>query len=760
MDKLPIGDKTLSAKEIIGNESQERMGLLVEEKDIARLNRIADRERAPMYVVGESTNDHTFVFEQASAKTTPINLAFNDMFGNPPKTVITDKTIEEHYQTVDTAIDDLKQDVANVFRLEAVGCKDWLTNKVDRSVTGKIARQQCCGSLQLPLSDLGAVAIDYQGEKGIATSLGHAPAVALINPEHGSVMSISEALTNIVWAPLKGGMDAVSLSANWMWPCKNKGEDARLYKAVHAASDFACQLGINIPTGKDSLSMTQKYPDGHVVFSPGTIIASAAGEVTDVKKIVTPNLQLKDNSKILYIDFSSDSFKLGGSSYAQTKNALGNETPTVKDVTYFKKAFNTIQQLIEEKKILAGHDISAGGMITALFEMIFAENALSLDVDLSGIEEKNLAKLLFAENAGVLIQVEGSEAADCLKQAGIKFAEIAIVNTKLHVQTLKLTKDGQTYSFNVDEYRDIWYESSYLLDKLQSGEEKATERYDNYKNQPLNFRFPGHFTGKKSQYDISDQQVRKVKAAIVREKGTNGDREMAYSLYLAGFEVKDIHVSDLMSGRENLEDVNMVVFPGGFSHSDVLGSAKGFAGAFIYNENAKKALRNFFDRKDTLSLGVCNGCQLMIELGLICSQDPVMPKMLHNDSHKFESGFVNVDITDNHSVMLSSLKGSRLGIWVAHGEGKFYLPYEEKHYHIPMKYTYSGYPANPNGSPYNTAALCSADGRHLAMMPHLERAIFSWQWGYYPEDRRQDEVSPWIEAFVNARKWIETHPCE
>lgn len=760
MDKLPIGDKTLSAKEIIGNESQERMGLLVEEKDIARLNRIADRERAPMYVVGESTNDHTFVFEQASAKTTPINLAFNDMFGNPPKTVITDETIEEHYQTVDTAIDDLKQDVANVFRLEAVGCKDWLTNKVDRSVTGKIARQQCCGSLQLPLSDLGAVAIDYQGEKGIATSLGHAPAVALINPEHGSVMSISEALTNIVWAPLKGGMDAVSLSANWMWPCKNKGEDARLYKAVHAASDFACQLGINIPTGKDSLSMTQKYPDGHVVFSPGTIIASAAGEVTDVKKIVTPNLQLKDNSKILYIDFSSDSFKLGGSSYAQTKNALGDETPTVKDVTYFKKAFNTIQQLIEEKKILAGHDISAGGMITALFEMIFAENALSLDVDLSGIEEKNLAKLLFAENAGVLIQVEGSEAADCLKQADIKFAEIATVNTKLHVQTLKLTKDGQTYSFNVDEYRDIWYESSYLLDKLQSGEEKATERYDNYKNQPLNFRFPGHFTGKKSQYDISDQQVRKVKAAIVREKGTNGDREMAYSLYLAGFEVKDIHVSDLMSGRENLEDVNMVVFPGGFSHSDVLGSAKGFAGAFIYNENAKKALRNFFDRKDTLSLGVCNGCQLMIELGLICSQDPVMPKMLHNDSHKFESGFVNVDITDNHSVMLSSLKGSRLGIWVAHGEGKFYLPYEEKHYHIPMKYTYSGYPANPNGSPYNTAALCSADGRHLAMMPHLERAIFSWQWGYYPEDRRQDEVSPWIEAFVNARKWIEAHPCE
>ncbi len=758
VDKLPIGDKTLSAKEIIGNESQERMGLLVNDKNIEKIQRIAERERAPIYVVGESTNDKRFVFEQNSSNSTPINLEIDDMFGNPPKTIIEDNHIEQHYNTIDSTSLNLENDIAKVLRLESVACKDWLTNKVDRSVTGKIARQQCCGSLQLPLSNLGAVAIDFHGEKGIATSIGHAPSIALINPEHGSIMAISEALTNIVWAPLNGGIEAISLSANWMWPCKNKGEDARLYQAVNAASDFACKLGINIPTGKDSLSMTQKYPDGNVVYSPGTIIASAVGEVENVKKIVTPNLKWINNTNILYIDLSSDDFKLGGSCFAQTKNMLGNETPTINDTIYFKKVFNAIQYLINNQKILAGHDISAGGMITSLLEMTFAENQIGLDINLSSIKEKDINKILFAENAGLLIQVnDDKEVENYLSLQGITFFNIGKVNTELHHPKLNLAKDNQKWQFDIDEYRDIWYESSYLLDRQQSGEEKALERFDNYKNQALSFIFPDKFTGKKSQYGISEGKSFGVKAAIIREKGTNGDREMAYSLYLAGFDVKDIHVSDLMNGKENLEDVNMIVFPGGFSHSDVLGSAKGFASAFIYNKNAKTALRNFFARKDTLSLGVCNGCQLMIELGLICPQDAVMPKMLHNDSHKFESNFVNVTITDNHSVMLSSLKGCRLGIWVAHGEGKFDLPYEENHYHIPMKYSYSSYPANPNGSPFNTAALCSEDGRHLAMMPHLERAIFDWQWGYYPSERQHDEISPWIEAFVNARIWIENN---
>jgi phosphoribosylformylglycinamidine synthase len=760
VDKLPVGDKTLSAKEIIGNESQERMGLLMREKDIQTLEQIAERERAPMYVVGEATGDNQLVFEQEKGKQMPINLAVADMLGNPPKTILTDTTIKETFETVKTNIsEDLSKEIEDVLRLEAVACKDWLTNKVDRSVTGKVAMQQTCGSLQLPLNNLGAMALDFKGKKGIATSLGHAPAVALVNPQHGSVMAISETLTNIIWAPLNGGLDAVSLSANWMWPCKNKGEDARLYKAVEAASDFACQLGINIPTGKDSLSMTQKYPDGKVVYSPGTVIITAAGEVEDIRKIVSPVLQLQDETKILYIDFSSDELKLGGSSYAQTKNRLNDQTPTIKDVPYFKKAFNTIQELIGKEQILTGHDISAGGMITALFEMTFADNRLNLNVDLSSLQEKDIHKILFAENAGILIQVaDNNNVESVLQKTGIRFTEIAKVKIEGHHQHLTLKKDDLLLKFDIDHIRDIWYETSYLFDCKQSGKDKATERYDNYKNQELTFRFPENFTGQLSQFGLShDRKPSGIKAAIIREKGTNGDREMAYSLYLAGFDVKDVHVSDLMSGRETLEDIRMIVFPGGFSHSDVLGSAKGWAGAFLFNENARKVLQDFYKREDTLSLGVCNGCQLMTELGLIYPQHPKMPKMLHNDSHKFESIFVNVNILPNNSVMLSSLAGSRLGIWVAHGEGKFSLPYEESQYNIPVKYSYSGYPGNPNGSPFNAAAICSEDGRHLAIMPHLERSLFSWHWGHYPANRKTDEISPWIEAFINARKWVENN---
>jgi len=687
----------------------------------------------------------------------PINLAVSDMLGNSPKTTMEDVTTRENYAAIDESLfSDLQKEIEDVLRTETVACKDWLTNKVDRSVTGKVAMQQCCGSLQLPLNNLGAVALDFKGKKGIATALGHAPAVALVSPDAGSVMAISEALTNILWAPLNGGLNAISLSANWMWAAKNKGEDARLYRAVEAASDFACKLGINIPTGKDSLSMTQKYPDGEVVIAPGTVIITAVGEIDDVKKIVSPILQVKKNTKILYIDFSSHQFELGGSIYAQTKNCLGNSVPTVSDADYFKNAFNTIQHLIQEEKILAGHDISAGGMITTLLEMTFADNRLSLDVDLSQIKEQNIRKILFSENAGVLLQVnDNQEVTSYLEEKGIRYVEIGNVNVEGHHQRMNIRKDDFSLILDIDYLRDIWYESSYLLDCKQSGKEKATERYDNYKNQELSFRFPEHFTGQLSGYGLSqNHQPTGVKAAIIREKGTNGDREMAYSLYLAGFDVKDVHVSDLMSGREDLSDIQMIVFPGGFSHSDVLGSAKGWAGAFLFNENARKALHDFYMREDTLSLGVCNGCQLMTELGLIYPQHDEMPRMLHNDSHKFESNFLNVNILPNNSVMLSSLAGSRLGIWVAHGEGKFYLPYEENEYHIPMKYSYSGYPANPNGSDYNVAAICSQDGRHLAMMPHLERAIFSWQWANYPASRKTDTISPWIEAFVNARKWL------
>ena len=757
IEKLPIGDPTLSDKEIVGNESQERMGLILKEKDTKLLQDISDRERAPMYIIGETTGDHQFTFEHEDGSAKPIDLKIEDMFGNPPKTIMRDSKIDHQFEEPVHDVSKIVDYVKQVLQLEEVACKDWLTNKVDRSVTGKVAKQQCAGPLQLPLNNLGVSALDYQGVKGLATALGHAPAAALISPKNGSILSIAESLTNIIWAPIEGGLQGISLSANWMWPCKNPGEDARLYEAVKAASDFALALGINIPTGKDSLSMTQKYGDDEVVYAPGTVIISAAGEVTDIKKVVEPVIQNVHDSVFIYVDLSKESFKMGGSSFGQTMNKLGNETAGVADPEYFKFAFASIQKLIHEGLILAGHDISAGGMITTLLEMTFAQTELGLDLDLSAIHESDLTKTLFSQNPGLIIQVKGNgEAIKILEEDGIKFRKIGKLFSEHKVRIIDIhTK----FVLDVGEMRDTWFKTSYLLDTKQSGEKSATKRFENYKLNALNFHFPLNFSGKYEQYGIDPNRktFSGIKAAIIREKGVNGDREMAWIMHLAGLDVKDVHMTDLISGRETLEDVNMIVFVGGFSNSDVLGSAKGWAGAFIYNPLAKEALDKFYARKDTLSLGVCNGCQLMIELGVVTSEHDQKPKMLHNESGKFESAFLNVDIHENHSVMLSSLAGSKLGIWVAHGEGKFSLPNEESAYHIPMKFAKSSYPANPNGSDFDTASLCSADGRHLVMMPHLERATYPWNWAYYPSDRKNDEITPWVEAFVNAREWVKTN---
>ena len=758
MSKLPIGDKTLSAKEIIANESQERMGLLIDEKHIEHVRRIAERERAPLYVVGETTGDAHFSFVQADG-VKPFDLDVAQMFGHSPKTIMHDETVERTYEDVAYSEANLDEYVSRVLQLEAVACKDWLTNKVDRSVTGKIARQQCQGQIQLPLSDCGVVALDYRGHKGIATALGHAPQAGLASPEAGSVLSVAEALTNLVWAPMADGMKSISLSANWMWPCRSqKGEDARLYTAVQALSDFCCDLHINVPTGKDSLSLSQQYPNGEKIISPGTVIVSAGGEVDDIRKVVSPVLVNDKNSSLYHIDFSFDEQHLGGSAFAQSLGKVGSDVPTVKDADYFADCFNAVQEMIKKGWIMAGHDISAGGLITTLLEMCFANTEGGMRINLHDIQGDDMVKALMAENPGVVVQISDKhkdEFKKLMEEAGISYAKIGYPVPG--ERTIVVKKGDYEHIFDIDALRDEWYKTSWLLDKKQSMNGCADERFHNYKNQPVEMHFNDHFAGTLQSYGISaDRRTPSgVKAAIIREKGTNGEREMAYSLYLAGFDVKDVMMTDLITGRETLEDVNMIVFCGGFSNSDVLGSAKGWAGAFLFNPKAKEALDKFYAREDTLSLGICNGCQLMVELGLINPEHTNRAKMLHNTSHKFESTFLSLQIPENNSVMLSSLSGNKLGIWVAHGEGKFSLPEEESKYNVVAKYNYAAYPGNPNGSDYNVAGICSKDGRHLAMMPHLERAIFPWQNAWYPLDRRADEVTPWIEAFVNARKWVE-----
>ncbi|MEP0264399.1 phosphoribosylformylglycinamidine synthase [Dokdonia sp.] len=746
LDKLPVGDKTLSAKEIIGNESQERMGLVIGEKDIETLKRISDRERSPMYEVGEVTEDHRFCFVSESTGASPMNLALEDMFGSSPKTVMVDKTIQRTYLNPDYQLENFHDYLENVLQLEAVACKDWLTNKVDRCVGGRVAKQQCAGPLQLPLNNVGVMALDYKSTEGIATSIGHSPVSGLIDPVAGSKNSIAEALTNIVWAPLTENLKSVSLSANWMWPCKNEGEDARLYKAVQAISDFAINLGINVPTGKDSLSMKQKYPDGDVI-APGTVVISAAGNCNDINKVVEPVFK-KGRGSVYYINMSQDSYKLGGSSFAQVCNTIGNEAPTIVDDSAFAKAFNTIQHLIKNDLIVAGHDVASGGLITTLLELCFADELLGASLDLSDLGEQDIIKVLFAENAGIVFQAKDDTVEGVLAEQGISFSKIGTVN---HSDTLEIKNHGVELGLNVPSLRDTWYKTSYLLDSKQTANDLAKERFDNYKVQPLRYAFPGHFTGKRPQINPNTPRP---KAAILREKGSNSEREMANAMYLAGFDVKDVHMTDLISGRETLEDIQFIGAVGGFSNSDVLGSAKGWAGAFLYNEKANKALKNFFARPDTLSIGICNGCQLFLELDLINPDHEHLSKMTHNDSGKHESNFTSVLIGNNNSIMLHSLSGTTLGVWISHGEGKFNLPMHEHEYNIIAKYEYRGYPANPNGSDYETAMLCDKSGRHLVTMPHIERSIFQWNWANYP-DGRQDEVSPWIEAFENARKWID-----
>lgn len=751
IDQLPVGDPTLSNKEIIGNESQERMGLAIAEKDIDGLKEVADRERAPLFVAGEATGDMKFTMKDKGSKKAAMDWSLNDMFGSAPKTILKDSTLKKPYQRVDSNEANFVSDLKQLLQLEAVACKDWLTNKVDRSVTGRVATQQTCGEIQLPLNNVAVMALDFTSNKGIATSIGHAPIAAIANPAKGSQLAITKALTNLIWAPLSHGLEGVSLSANWMWPTKTDGERARLYEAVEAVSEYAIGLGINIPTGKDSLSMTQKYPNGKTVDSPGTVIISTVGEVSDIRQTITPDIKPVDHTGLIYIPLSDGSFALDGSSFGQIKNAIGTSPAGSPEAAYFKKVFAAIQHMIKAEEIIAGHDVSAGGLVTTLLEMHFPTTSSGASLDLSSMAVE-LSKIALSESPGLVIQLKNESALDHLD--GIKYEKIGTVNFD---RQLTIKSANEVVSLDIDELRDVWFKTSYLLDQHQTQSVHAKSRFENYKKQALDYQFPDDWTGQMS--DLGIDQKRKensgIRAAIIREKGVNGDREMAYALHLAGFDVKDVHMTDLITGREDLADVNMIVFVGGFSNSDVLGSAKGWAGAFLYNKKANEALKNFYARPDTLSLGVCNGCQLMMELGLVFPEIENHPKMAHNDSGKFESIFLDAIIPKNNSIMLGSLSDTRLGIWLAHGEGKFELPHVAQEYSICMKYAHDAYPGNPNGSDYNVAGVHSKDGRHLAMMPHLERSLFPWNWAHYPD--KSHEISPWIQAFVNAKEWVEGH---
>ena len=743
INELPVGDPTLSEKEIIGNESQERMGLVIKKEDFEKIKKIAERERAPLYHVGYVKENKKLVFK-GKESINPIDLNLDDFFGSSPKTIVIDKKIPYQFKNPIYHENLFIKYLENVLSLESVACKDWLTNKVDRCVTGRVALQQTVGEIQLPLNNLGIMSFDFASNKGIATTVGFSPIVSLADEKIGAKYSILKSLTNIIWAPIQNGLSNISLSANWMWPANNPGENTRLYNAVKSISDFAIDLGLNIPTGKDSLSMTQKYSDGLKVLSPGTVIISAVSEVSDIRKVVKPNLSSNKELELIYINFCED-YNLAGSAFFQTLSSIGNNVINTRSSDEIKNIFNTIQDLILSENINSGHDISSGGLITSLLEMNFPNNNCGLKINLDGFKEDDLLKILFNESPGIIFQIT-KNGKERLVKNNIDF--ISLGNT-IDDRKLNIHFKNKSLSLDIDHFRDSWYKNSFLMDSEQTRNNKSLERFKNFKNQPLKFKFPSNYNGNLPIVNFKKE----IKAAVIREKGINSEREMAYMLNLSGFKVKDVHMTDLVSGRERLEDINMLVFPGGFSNSDVLGSAKGWAGAFKFNEKARKTIQDFYNKNNTLSLGVCNGCQLMMELDILYpNKKEHHPKMEHNDSNKFECTFSSIDIIKSNSIMLQNLEGSTLGIWSAHGEGKF--NFKNQNVNIAAKFHYNDYPANPNGSELSAAAICSDDGRHLAIMPHLERSIFPWNWAHYPSGRN-DKISPWILPFYNARMWLE-----
>jgi phosphoribosylformylglycinamidine synthase len=768
--RIKLGDPTLSVLKIWIAEYQERCGFLIHPARIEEFKSICEREKVNCEILGEVTGDGRFAVHDEKDDSTPVNLNLAKVLGNMPQKTFKDERSEPRLRPL--ALPDhltVEDALSRVLRNLAVGSKRFLTNKVDRSVTGLIARQQCCGPLQLTVGDVAVIAQSHFGLTGAATSIGEQPIKMLVNPRAGARMAVGEALTNIVWAQISG-LEEIKCSANWMWAPKLPGEGAALYDAASAMRDLMIQLGIAVDGGKDSLSMATRVGD-EIVKSPRELVVSAYATMPDITKVVTPDIKNPGHSQLLFIDISNHRVRLGGSALAQVYGQVGNESPDVDDPEMLKRAFHAIQKLMSESLILAGHDVSDGGIITTLLEMAFAGNCglkIRMDGPWSPVER------LFAEELGAIIE--------CRSKDIRKISEI-LDSFGLRAETIGETTEEKdilvTYnSQNVLEskmvvLREWWEETSYQIERLQMNSRCADEERKNiFDRKGPSYIIP--FKTKPTPAPLLEAKD-KPEIAILREEGSNGDREMTSAFYHAGFRPWDITMDDLISGRTTLDRFRGLVAVGGFSYADVPESAKGWAAAIRFNERLPKMFHDFYRRPDTFSLGVCNGCQLFALLGWVPwlgIADQRQPRFVQNVSGRFESRWVTVKILESPAMMFKGMAGSRLGIWVAHGEGRLHFPDPTLMDEVMTKKLVpvvfvddegradgrisQSYPFNPNGSPFGMTGLCTPDGRHLAMMPHPERSFLKWQWpwlpGYLNEGIRE---SPWIKMFQNAREWCE-----
>jgi len=768
---IPVGDESLSVLEIWGAEYQENDALLLRPADASRFGAICAREKAPWAIVGEVTDSGRIVVHDVTNGSTPVDMALEDVLGDMPR-----KTFELERLTPALEPLSLPQGVTaanaldRVLRLVSVGSKRFLTTKVDRAVTGLVAQQQCAGPLHLTVADVAVVAQSHFSFSGGATALGEQPVKGLVNPAAMARMSVGEALTNLVWSRVSR-LEDVRCSANWMWAAKLPGEGAAMFDAMQAMKDLMIKLGIAVDGGKDSLSMAAIAPAGdsseqETVKAPGALVISAYAPCPDIRHTVTPNLELAERGRLLFVDLGGGQNRLGGSSLAHVYHQVGDISADVDSPEELAAAFASVQDLIARGLVTAGHDRSDGGLVVTLLEMAFAGNC-GLDVDLEEPEQGDVLGLLFAEELGLVLEVDERHTAEAVETFAAAGLRCLVIGRAVAEPRIRIGVGGTTV---LDEdmrlLRDTWEHTSFELDRLQADPDLVAEEQrglGSRQTPPYALTFEPEPTSP----DIIAQGNR-PRVAILREEGSNSDREMASAFWMAGFEPWDVTMTDLLEGRSSLGDFRGLAAVGGFSYADVLDSAKGWAGSIRFNEGLRRQFADFNDRSDTFSLGVCNGCQLLALLGLVPWRgldDAVQPRFVSNASGRFESRFAAVRILDSPSLFLRGMAGSILGIWLQHGEGRASFPRSETLDEVlerrlaPVRYVddegepTERYPFNPNGSPAGIAALCSPDGRRLAIMPHPERSFLPWQLAWQPPEWRRNSVSGWLRLFQNARSW-------
>ncbi|MCK9361505.1 phosphoribosylformylglycinamidine synthase [Patescibacteria group bacterium] len=764
--EIPCGDASLSILELWGNEAQEREVVLVQGDRFGQLEAICAREGCPVTAIGSVTGDGRITLEDAD-DTKSVDLPLEDILGSLPKKSYADTRQRFETKSLELPADlTVRQALERVLRLVSVGSKGFLVHKVDRSVGGLVAQQQCVGPSQLPLADFAILADGYFDASGAVHALGEQPIAGLLSPGVAARLAMTEAILNMAGACIEteNGLDGIKASANWMLAAKKPGRNAWLYDACEALSTFCVQLGCALDGGKDSLSMAAGD-----VESPPTVIIKAYASMPDVARKATPDLK-REGSSLLHISLNPNVYRLGGSALAQTYGQFGDDPPDAANADLLKRVFGALQDLVRDGHALAMHDVSDGGLIATLLEMAFAGHQ-GIEVEL--FSPTDAITTLFSQEPGVVVEVADAEAAQWyFTRRGIGANWIGKV---IGFQPDIIVKhNGFTVLHDsLIDLRAIWSETSYQLERLQINPECADEEREAVREllDPPAYRLTYH-----PQRTAPDLLARegKPKVAVIRAEGSNGDREMAVAFHLAGFEPWDVTMSDLLEGTVGLDEFRGVVFVGGFSFADVFDSAKGWAGVIRFNPKLRGELERFRARPDTFSLGICNGCQLLALLGWVPGFDlpsEHQPRFVHNRSGRFESRFSTLRIEDSPALMLKGMLGSVLGCWVAHGEGRLHVPSRDvlenivSHELVVASYANpetgmptDEYPFNPNGSALNAAGLCSPDGRHLALMPHPERLVLPWQWPWMPDAWREYATSPWLRMFQNARIWCEEHP--